>query len=448
MLHPAYMPPLIASPSKKLRATLQAPSDKSISHRALMLAATAMGTSHIRNLLPSEDILATATALRNLGIAIEKTDSVHVVHGAGTGGLRAPTRVLDFGNAGTGARLMLGLCATHPFTSTFTGDNSLNHRPMDRVIRPLREFGAEANAREDKYFPLTLSGAIDPIPIHHHLKVPSAQVKSAILLAGLNTPGETIVVESIPTRDHTERMLKSFGAEISVRSVDGACEIGIIGQRELESFEMEVPGDPSSAAFLIAAALIVPNSEVVVENVCVNPQRVGFFTTLREMGAEIEFLNKRETCGETVADIRAHCADTVALQGIAVPAERAASMIDEYPILSVVCSFASGESRMEGLGELRVKESDRLGAIVSLLRSNGVGAEDGADSLVIEGCGGDVEGGGTVSVFGDHRIAMSSLVMGLGSRKGVSIEDSAMIATSFPNFLDCVASIGGDIRNG
>ncbi len=442
------MLPLTASPAKKLRATLAAPSDKSISHRALILAAMAMETSRIKNLLPSDDVLATATALKTLGVSIEEDSGEHAVHGNGVGGLRPPEHVLDFRNSGTGARLMLGVLATHPFVSRFTGDESLNRRPMDRVIKPLQEFGAEADAREGKYFPLTLSGAIDPVPIRHRLEVPSAQVKSAVLLAGLNAPGKTTVIESVPTRDHTERMLKSFGAEISVRDVDGTCEISVNGQGELEAIEFEVPGDPSSTAFLIASALIVPNSEIVVENVCVNTRRTGLFTTLKEMGADLEFLNEREACGETVADVRARCGDAVSLQGVAVPAERAASMIDEYPILSVVCSFANGESRMEGLGELRVKESDRLEAIISMLRSNGVHAEGGADSLVIEGCDGNVKGGGTVAACGDHRIAMSALVMGLGSRTGVGIDDGAMIATSFPNFLDCIASMGGDIRNG
>ena len=442
------MPALAASPAKKLRATLAAPSDKSISHRALIFSATAMGTSRIKNLLPSDDVLATAGALKALGVSIEENTGGHTVHGNGVGGLRPPESVLDFRNSGTGARLMLGVLATHPFVSSFTGDESLNRRPMDRVIRPLQEFGAEANAREDKYFPLTLSGAVDPIPIRHHLEVPSAQVKSAVLLAGLNAPGKTTVVESIPTRDHTERMLKSFGAEISVLDVDGACEISVVGQGELKAIEFEVPGDPSSTAFLIASALIVPNSEIIVENVCVNPRRTGLFTTLKEMGADLEFLNERESCGETVADVRARCGEAVSLQGVAVPEDRAASMIDEYPILSVVCSFANGESRMEGLGELRVKESDRLEAIVSMLHSNGVNVEGGADSLVIEGCDGNVRGGGTVAACGDHRIAMSALVMGLGARTGVGIDDGAMIATSFPNFLNCIASMGGDIRNG
>ena len=443
------MLPLTASPAKKLRATLAAPSDKSISHRALILAAMAMETSRIKNLLPSDDVLATATALKTLGVSIEEDSGEHAVHGNGVGGLRPPEHVLDFRNSGTGARLMLGVLATHPFVSRFTGDESLNRRPMDRVIKPLQEFGAEADAREDKYFPLTLSGAIDPVPIRHHLEVPSAQVKSAVLLAGLNAPGKTTVVESIPTRDHTEQMLKSFGAEISIcYDLSDGSEISVTGQRELEAIEFEVPGDPSSAAFLIAAALIVPNSEVVVKNVCMNMRRSGFFARLKEMGAGIELLDERETCGETVADIHARCGDAVSLQGITVPAQRAASMIDEYPILSVVCSFASGESRMEGLGELRIKESDRLEAIVSMLRSNGVNVESGADSLVIEGCNGNVKGGGTVAACGDHRIAMSALVMGLGSRTGVGIDDGAMIATSFPNFLDCIASMGGDIRNG
>ena len=442
------MPSLISSPVKNLRATLAAPPDKSISHRALIFAATAIGTSRIKNLLPSDDVLATATALKTLGISIEENTGGHTIHGNGVGGLCSPKHVLDFRNSGTGARLMLGVLATHPFISSFTGDESLNHRPMDRVIKPLQEFGAEANAREGKYFPLMLSGAINPIPIHHRLEIPSAQVKSAVLLAGLNAPGKTIVVESVPTRDHTERMLKSFGAEISFRDVNGACEISVTGQDELEAVEFEVPGDPSSTAFLIASALIAPNSEIVVENVCVNPRRIGLFTTLKEMGADLEFLNEREVCGETVADVRARCGDAVSLQGVTVSAERAASMIDEYPILSVVCSFANGESRMEGLGELRVKESDRLEAIVSMLRSNGVNVEGGADNLVIEGCDGNVKGGGTVAVCGDHRIAMSALVMGLGSMAGIGIDDDAMIATSFPNFLDCIASMGGDIRNG
>lgn len=440
------MSALIAVPARKLTGRLRAPADKSISQRALILSALSIGKSHIKNLLSSADVGATARALQQLGIAITaKSDHTCTVQGLGVGGLRPPQNVLDFDNSGTGARLMLGVMATHPHIATFTGDASLVQRPMKRVLAPLAEFGATALAREGGYFPLTLEGAINPVPVRHHLEVPSAQVKSAVLLAGLNAPGETIVIEPIPTRDHTERMLPCFGGKIRLEESAGERAIHLTGQVELQAAEIEIPGDASSAAFLLAAALITPDSEVVIENVGINPQRVGVFTSLLEMGADIEFLNPVTRHGEPVADIRARCGKQVHLQGVHIKAERAASMIDEYPILAVVAAFAKGESQMEGLAELRVKESDRLDAITRLLRANGVQAESGPDNLYVQGRG-KVAGGGTVETRHDHRIAMASLVLGLGARREVAIDDDRMIATSFPTFRESIVSMGGDIH--
>ena len=454
MAYAGGMTALAAYPAAAgLRARLPAPADKSISQRALILATLALGESRIANLLPSADVHATAQALRQLGIVIRPDATTPTaaardwrVQGVGIGGLRPPTGVLDFANSGTGARLMLGVLATHPFTATFTGDASLVRRPMKRVLQPLAEFGATYLARGGGFLPLTLAGAVEPLPIRQQLQIPSAQVKSALLLAALNAPGESILLELTPTRDHTERMLPCFGGTIRVLPHEGGGQsIHLLGEQELRATEMEIPGDPSSAAFLAAAALIVPGSEVIVERVGINPRRTGIFTALREMGADISFANEVTRHGEPIADIRARCAGEVALRGVHIAAERAASMIDEYPILAVVAAFADGETRMDGLGELRVKESDRLAAITRLLRVNGVELESDADSLRI--CGGSrPPGGGCVRCEGDHRIAMASLILGLGAGKAVSIDDDAMIATSFPGFAETIASLGGDIR--
>ena len=457
MAYGGGMTALAAYPADRgtgLQGRLRAPADKSISQRALILAALALGKSRIRNLLPSADVRATAQALRQLGVVIcpdaSGDDTAAQRHwrvqGVGVGGLRPPTGVLDFANSGTGARLMLGVLATHPFIATFTGDASLVRRPMKRVLEPLAEFGATALAREGGFLPLTLSGAAEPIPVHHRLNIPSAQVKSAVLLAGLNALGETIVLEPVATRDHTERMLPCFGGAIRVRAhEDGGQSIHLAGEQELQAAEMEIPGDPSSAAFLVAAALIVPGSEVVVEQVAVNPRRIGVFTALREMGADITFAKETTRHGEPIADIYASCGREISLRGVHIAAERAASMIDEYPILAVVAAFAEGETRMNGLGELRVKESDRLAAITRLLRVNGVEVESDADSLSVYG-GGLPPGGGRVCCEGDHRIAMASMILGLGADKPVAIDDDSMIATSFPDFTETVASLGGDMR--
>ena len=443
------MPSLVASPAARLKGRLRAPADKSISQRALILAALSIGTSRLRNVLPSADVRATAGALERLGVELVPAQGANgadwQVTGLGVGGLREPEAVLDFGNSGTGARRMLGVLATHPFVASFTGDASLVRRPMGRVLRPLAGFGAQALAREGGFLPLTLAGAAEPVPIRHRLEVASAQVKSALMLAGLNAPGETVIIEPVATRDHTERMLPCFGGRLAVHpAADGGRAIHVVGEQELEAAEVEIPGDASSAAFLVAAALIVPGSEVVVERVGVNPQRMGFFTCLQEMGADIGFERQAVQDGEPVADIHARCGAEVALRGIAVPAERAASMIDEYPILAVVAGFAEGETRMDGLAELRVKESDRLAAIAGLLQANGVAVEAGADSLVVQG--GRPEGGGRVAVAGDHRIAMAALILGLGTRKAVAIDDDAMIATSFPGFAAAVGALGGAIE--
>lgn len=444
------MPSLVSHPAAApLAGRPHTPADKSLSQRALILAALSLGASRIRNLLAGEDVRATAQALRACGVSITQTAArEHHIQGLGTGGLHAPDDILDFANSGTGARLMLGVMATHPHTATFTGDASLRRRPMRRVLAPLAEFGATATAREGDFLPLTLTGAREPLPIRHRLQTASAQVKSALLLAGLNAPGETILAEPRPSRDHTERMLPCFGGEIrATPQEDGATALHLPGEQNLHAAELEIPADPSSAAFLAAAALIVPRSDITIENVAVNPRRAGFYACLREMGADLAFANERIRHNEPIADIRARCGDAPALRGIAVPAERAASMIDEYPILAVVAAFAEGETRMEGLAELRVKESDRLAAVTDLLRVNGVQAESGADHLIVSGAG-KPKGGGMAASHGDHRIAMSALILGLGASAPTAIDDDSMIATSFPDFPATIAAIGGEIRPG
>ena len=435
--------PLSALKSGPLSGRFRVPGDKSISHRALMLGALATGTTRIRGLLESEDVLNTAQAVTALGAPAGKTGDVWEVRGRGTGGLAQPAGPLDFGNAGTGSRLMMGVVAPHDIAVTMIGDASLSKRPMGRILGPLKQMGVEVDEDRDR-LPLTVRGSSRLVPIVYELPVPSAQVKSAVLLAGLGTAGETTVIEREPTRDHTERMLRHFGAEVTCVADGETTRITIKGQPELVGRDVTVPADPSSAAFLIAAALIVPGSDVTIEGVLINPTRTGLYTTLKEMGADITFLDEREEGGEPVADIRARHSS---LTGVDVPAARAPSMIDEYPMLAVVAAFANGVTRMNGLAELKVKESDRLAATADGLAANGVRAEAAGDTLTVHGTGA-VPGGGTVATHLDHRIAMAFLVMGLASEQPVKVDDTAMIATSFPEFRTLMERLGARFGEG
>lgn len=443
--------PFVSIPKRALRGRSFVPGDKSISHRALMLAAVAVGRSRISGLLEGEDVLRTAAGLRALGAAIVREgDGVYRVDGVGVGGLMESESVLDLGNSGTGARLLIGLVATHPFTSFFTGDASLCRRPMGRVTAPLSRMGAAFVSRDGK-LPLTCMGARMPIPIVETMSVASAQVKSAILLAGLNAPGETTVIEPARTRDHTEILLRHFGA--AVRSEDLADKdvdetklnhaVSVLGQPELVARDVTVPGDPSSAAFPIVAALLAEDGDVTIENVCVNPLRIGLYETLKEMGADITFENERRQGGEPIADIHARSSR---LAGVNVPASRAPAMIDEYPILAVAAAFAEGETAMQGLSELRVKESDRLGAIAKGLAAAGANVEASGDALTVRGSGSRPAGGAAIETGLDHRIAMAFLVMGLAARDRIAIDDADMIATSFPGFAELMNALGAAIK--
>ena len=436
--------PLAACKVDALKGVLAVPGDKSISHRALLIGALATGKTRITGLLEAEDVLATAKVVAALGAPVSRDGEAWVVLGRGVGGLAQPDGPLDFGNSGTGARLTLGVIAGHDMVVQLVGDESLSRRPMGRVLKPLQEMGLEI-IEGGETLPLTVRGTSQPIPIRYELPVASAQLKSAIILAGLAAGGETTVI-SEPSRDHTERMLRHFGGAVA-SVMEGAREvITVLGQRELAGREVVVPGDPSSAAFLVAAALIVPGSEVVVENVLANPTRIGFYQTLQEMGADIVLMNERDAAGEPVVDIRARSS---CLKGVAVAAARAPSMIDEYPILAVLAAFAAGETRMEGLGELKVKESDRLAATAAGLVANGVSAVVEGDTLTVTGMGGGVggvPGGGMVETHLDHRIAMSFLIMGQASDKPVVVDDCQMIATSFPEFRGLMERIGGQFK--
>ena len=435
--------PLTARQSGPIQGRVRVPGDKSISHRSLILGALTVGESTITGLLEGEDVLHTADVMRALGARVERTgDQTWRVNGVGIGGFAQPAGMLDFGNSGTGVRLAIGAVAGAPVTATFDGDESLRGRPMQRVLDPLQRMGARVvHVAEGGRLPLTLKGAADPIPIVYESPVASAQLKSAVLLAGLAAPGETTVIEAEATRDHTERLLKHFGAKVTSKAHgDHGRRIVLQGQPELEPAQVMVPADPSSAAFPLVAALIVPNSELVLDAVMTNPLRTGLLTTLREMGASIEDLEKRDG-GEEIADLRVR---TSALKGVDVPAERAPSMIDEYPILAVAASFAEGVTRMRGLKELRVKESDRLAATVDMLRVNGVVVEIEGDDMIVQGKGRPA-GGGEVKTNMDHRIAMAALMMGLATENYVRIDDSAFIATSFPGFVELMRSIGADL---
>ena len=389
-------------------------------------------------------MLATARALIALGAEIFKENNAYEVQGEGVGGLRSPASPLDFGNSGTGSRLMLGVVAGNDVTAEFTGDASLCRRPMGRVLAPLKKMGlAVAGESERVNLPLRVRGTPDLIPIEYALPVPSAQVKSAILLAGLHAPGRTTVIETLPTRDHTERLLRFFGAEVNVEARNGGARaVSIMGDAELHGADLVVPGDPSSAAFAIAAALICPRSEILIEGVLMNPTRAGFIETLREMGANIEILDLREEGGEPVGDLRVKSSK---LRGLIVPPDRAPSMIDEYPVLAVVASFAEGETRMQGLAELKVKESDRLAATAAGLVACGVAALVEGDDLIVSGTGA-AKGGGLVETHMDHRIAMAFLILGLGASEAVTVDDTSMIATSFPNFVELMTGLGANFR--
>jgi len=435
---------LSSGSSRPLRGRCRVPGDKSISHRALILGALAVGRTRIRNLLEGDDVLRTAAALRALGAQIERgRDGVWTVHGVGVGGLVEPDGVLDLGNSGTGARLLMGAVATQAFTSFFTGDESLRRRPMARIVEPLTRIGARFVARDGNRLPLAVVGTKSPMPTTYTLPVPSAQVKSAVLLAGLNAPGETVVIEPVATRDHTENMLRHFGATISVTATEaGGKRIVLTGQPELKPADLAVPGDPSSAAFPIVAALIRPGSTITIEGVGTNPLRTGLYQTLAEMGARLTFAKARIAGGEPVADIRIKAGE---LRGVEVPAARAPSMIDEYPVLAVAASFAKGRTVMRGLGELRVKESDRLAAIAGGLRKCGVDATIDGDTLIVEGTGTPPKGGALVAAQLDHRIAMAFLVLGGAARKPVRIDDGETIATSFPGFVKLMNRLGARI---
>jgi 3-phosphoshikimate 1-carboxyvinyltransferase len=442
-VNPADSTPLTARRGGPLQGRTRVPGDKSISHRALILGALTVGESTVAGLLEGEDVLHTADAMRALGAALERTaDGVWRIHGVGVGGFAAPAGPLDFGNSGTGCRLAIGAVAGNAVTATFVGDASLSSRPMRRVLDPLERMGARVLQAAEGGLPLTLQGAADPIPIVYESPVPSAQLKSAVLLAGLAAPGETTVIEAEATRDHTERMLKHFGAKLTSKSHgEHGRRITLQGQPELEPANVVVPADPSSAAFPLVAALLVPGSDLILDAVMTNPLRSGLLTTLREMGASIEAVATRDDGGEEVADLRVR---NSALKGIDVPAERAPSMIDEYPILAVAAAFALGVTRMRGLKELRVKESDRLEATAAMLRGNGVTVEIEGDDLIVQGKG-NVAGGGEVATHMDHRIAMAALVMGLAADNAVRIDDSAFIATSFPGFTELMRSLGADL---
>jgi 3-phosphoshikimate 1-carboxyvinyltransferase len=434
---------LSSGSSRPLKGRCRVPGDKSISHRALILGSLAIGRTRIKGLLEGDDVLRTAEALRELGARIERAkDGTWSVDGVGTGGWREPHGVLDLGNSGTGARLLLGAVATHPFTAFFTGDESLRRRPMARVIEPLSRFGARFTAREGGRLPLAVMGAASPVPILYTLPVPSAQVKSAVLLAGLNAPGETTVIEPIATRDHTENLLRHFRAQVEIAQAESGRRITLSGQPELKAADLDVPGDPSSAAFPAVAALITKGSDIAIENVGINPLRAGLFATLLEMGARISTSKPREQGGEKVADLRIRASE---LHGVEVPASRAPSMIDEYPVLAVAAAFAKGRTVMHGLGELRVKESDRLASIATGLKACGVHVEVEGDTLAVEGGGGRPKGGAKVAALLDHRIAMAFLVLGGAAQKPVRIDDGETINTSFPGFAKLMNTLGARI---
>lgn len=433
---PAQMRPRRFLPAGPLKGRIRVPGDKSISHRSIILGALAVGETRVTGLLEGEDVLATAAAMRAMGATIERTESGEWrINGVGVGALLQPQVALEMGNSGTSTRLLMGLVASHAITATFTGDASLSRRPMGRVIEPLSQMGADFTASPGGTLPLTLRGIAPAVPITYRLPVASAQVKSAILLAALNTPGTTTVIEPIPTRDHSERMLRGFGADLSVEvEADGTRIIRLNGPAELKPQQIEVPGDPSSAAFFVVAALLVPGSDLVIENVGLNPTRAALFDVLRQMGGSIEELNRRDVGGEPVADLRVRASS---LTGIDVDPGVVPSMVDEFPVLFVAAALARGRTVTTGLEELRVKESDRISVMRAALELAGATVTETEDGLIIDGTGGDLLPGtkaAAVATHLDHRIAMSMAVAGLVSREGVEVDDTRPIATSFPQF--------------
>ena len=440
--------PMTARKSGALSGVAEVPGDKSISHRALIFGAMAVGETKITGLLEGQDVLDTASAMRAFGAeVVQHAAGAWSVHGVGVGGFSEPAGVIDCGNSGTAVRLIMGCMATTAMTATFTGDASLRKRPMGRVTEPLSLFGTQAYGRKGGRLPMTIVGAANPVSVRYALPVASAQVKSAVLLAGLNAPGQTVVVEREPTRDHSERMLRGFGAEVTVEPSAEGNVITLTGQPELRPQVVAVPRDPSSAAFPVCAALIVEGSDILVPGVSQNLTRNGLYLTLVEMGAQIEFLNPRQEGGEPVADLRVCFSDS--MQGIEVPASRAPSMIDEFPVLSVVASFAHGRTVMRGVKELRVKESDRIDAMARGLEACGVRVEEDEDTLIVHGMGpGGVPGGAVCAVHLDHRIAMSFLVCGMASKRPVSVDDASPIVTSFPKFEGLMRGLGADLVRG
>lgn len=440
------MTSLRSAKAAPLKGSVAVPGDKSISHRSILLGASAVGETSVSGLLEGDDVLATAAAVEHMGAIVERPSTAGgtwKITGRGVGGLAEPETVLDMGNSGTAARLMMGLVAAQPIKTQMTGDASLNSRPMQRVITPLETMGAQFEARDGGRMPLTVIGSDQLIPIEYELPVASAQVKSAILLAGLNTAGITTVVEPEPTRDHSERMLRHFGADVvTEQTAGGGRRISIVGQPELESRAIVVPGDISSAAFPLIAAAIVPGSEVTITGVGVNPLRTGLLVCLQEMGADLKTANDRTEGGEPVADINVKSGT---LRGIDVPPGRAPSMIDEYPILAVAAAFAEGTTRMTGVGELRVKESDRLALVAKGLAAAGVTVREGEDWIEVDGTGASPKGGMRIATSLDHRIAMAFLVMGMATAESVSIDDGSPINTSFPGFAALMNGLGADI---
>ena len=437
--------PLVAHrATRPLQGEAALPGDKSISHRALLLGALAEGTTRVSGLLEGEDVLASAQALAALGVPTRRlAPGKWEVAGGGLGALAEPARPIDCGNAGTLARLITGILAANPLTVTLTGDASLSSRPMERVFAPMRDVGAEILCRDGGRLPATIRGTRRPLPIDWTLPVPSAQVKSAILLAALHGPGETTVSEPVATRDHTERMLHRMGAAIeSETTLDGARHHAVIGGSDLSPLRFAVPRDPSSAALVAAAALMVEGSSIRLPSVCINPSRIGFFDTIAEMGADVSYENRRKEAGEPVADLRVRQAP---LTSVRVPAKRAPSMIDEYPALAALAAFAEGETVMEGVQELRTKETDRVAAMADGLAACGVRVQADADRLTVRGCG-CPEGGATVRARGDHRIAMAFLALGQGARTPVHVDDARAIGTSFPGFSELLVSLGGRIE--
>ena len=432
-----------SSLSNGLRGEISAPGDKSISHRCVILSSIAIGESRIEGLLGSTDVICTIEAMKSLGANISLNSNKCIINGIGIGSLIEPKKPLDFGNSGTAARLIMGLVSTHPIKSVFVGDASLSKRPMGRVIDPLTEFGTEFELTSSEFFPIVVNGAKLPIPISYETSVPSAQVKSAVLLAGLNTPGITSVIEKQKTRDHTERLLEIYGYQIDIIEEKQKTKISITGQESLTSVNIVVPGDPSSAAYPVVAGLICKNSNITVKNVLMNPTRDGIYRSLKEMGAKIDFTNKKFQAGENVYDI---LVESSHLKAIDVPASRAPSMIDDYPVLAVAASIAEGTSIFRGLSELKVKESNRLSGIKHFLEVNGVNVAIKNDDLIIEGNPKGIKGGGIINTNLDHRIAMSSLILGLISDSPVSIDDTKTIDTSFPGFINLMRALGAKIK--